>query len=99
MLFRSGESWCERSPVACDRTDAIARNTYVYFKITFAIANELDGAYNLCTNGVITPESVDELLGRAWIPAMPAELLERLLVRASRLGIGEIPPEVVAYLQ
>lgn len=67
--------------------------------ITFAITNELDGAYNLCTNGVITPESVDELLGRAWIPAMPAELLERLLVRASRLGIGEIPPEVVAYLQ
>lgn len=67
--------------------------------ITFAIANELDGAYNLCANGVITPESVDELLGRAWIPAMPAELLERLLVRASRLGIGEIPPEVVAYLQ
>lgn len=67
--------------------------------ITFAISNELDGAYNLCANGVIAPESADEILRRAWIPAMPAELLERLLVRASRLGIGGIPPEVVAYLQ
>ena len=67
--------------------------------ISFAIVNGLDGPYNLCANGVITPESVDDLLGRSWVPALPAELLERLLVRASRLRIGEIPPEVVPYLQ
>ncbi|MBJ7282645.1 MAG: NAD-dependent epimerase/dehydratase family protein [Acidimicrobiia bacterium] len=67
--------------------------------ISFAIVNGLDGAYNLCANGVITPESVDELLGRSWVPALPAELLERLLIRASRLRFGEIPAEVVPYLQ
>ena len=67
--------------------------------ISFAIVNGLDGAYNLCASGVVTQESVDELLGRSWIPALPAELLERLLLRASRLRIGEIPPEVVPYLQ
>jgi UDP-glucose 4-epimerase len=67
--------------------------------ISFAISNELDGIYNLCAVGAISPDSVDELLGRAWIPSLPAELLERLLVRASRMGIGEIPPSIVAYLQ
>lgn len=67
--------------------------------VSFAITNDLDGAYNLCANGVITPESVDELLGRSWVPALPAELLDRVLRRAARLGIGETPPEVVAYLQ
>ncbi len=67
--------------------------------ISFAIVNGLDGAYNLCANGVVTQESVDELLGRSWLPALPAELLERVLLRASRLRIGEIPAEVVPYLQ
>jgi nucleoside-diphosphate-sugar epimerase len=67
--------------------------------VMLAVTGALDGVYNLAAEGWMTAEACDALQGRARVPALPAELLERLLARAWRSGFGTVPPEVVPYLE
>ncbi len=71
--------------------------------LALAVATDLPGVYNVAADGWLAPEDVQALLPGSWIaralvPALPAELLERLLARTWATGAGEIPPSVVPYL-
>jgi UDP-glucose 4-epimerase len=66
--------------------------------LTLAVANDLPGAYNVAADGWLGADDARALLPRSLVPALPAELLERLLARLWASGLGDVPPTVVPYL-
>ena len=80
-------------PVQVVHPDDVAR------AVVLAVTGALDGVYNLAAEGSMTAEACEALQGRARVPALPAELLDRVLARAWRSGLGTVPPEVVPYLE
>jgi UDP-glucose 4-epimerase len=81
------------NPVQVVHPDDVAR------AVLLAASTDLTGAYNVAADGALGPDEVDALLGRASIPALPAELLTRLLARAFASGAVAVPPSVVPYLE
>ena len=59
---------------------------------------DLDGVYNLGADGWLSSEEAAALVPRGVLPALPTEVLERLLGATWRSGIGEIPPSVLPYV-
>ena len=82
-----------------DRPVQVVHPDDVASAVTLAVTGALDGVYNLAADGWMTAEACDALQSRARMPALPAELLDRLLARSWRSGFGTVPPEVVPYLE
>ena len=59
---------------------------------------DLPGTYNVAADGWLTAEDARALLPRSPLPALPAQLLERVLARLWASGLGDVPPNVVPYL-
>jgi len=66
--------------------------------LQLAVANDLPGTYNAAADSSLSADDVRALLPRSFLPALPAELLERILRRMWASGLGDIPPSVVPYL-
>jgi UDP-glucose 4-epimerase len=66
--------------------------------LLLAVANDLAGTYNAAADSWLNADDVRALLPRTLMPALPAELLERILRRMWGSGLGDIPPSVVPYL-
>jgi UDP-glucose 4-epimerase len=66
--------------------------------LQLAVANDLPGTYNVAADGWLGPDDVRALLPRSFVPALPAELLERILHRLWASGLGDVPPSVLPYL-
>jgi len=62
--------------------------------IVHALRNELDGAFNVASDGWLDFEQVSQLVGRGTI-ALDAAALRRLVDRAYRTGLGELEPAIV----
>jgi nucleoside-diphosphate-sugar epimerase len=60
---------------------------------------DLPGTFNVAADGWLDPDEARELLPRPAAPALPAEVLERWLRRTWELGLGDVPPGVVPYLE
>jgi hypothetical protein len=56
------------------------------------------GVFNVAADGWLPYADAHDLLPRPFLPALPGELLQRVLRRAWATGVGEIPPGVVPYL-
>jgi len=67
--------------------------------LVLAATTDLPGVYNVAADGWLDPDAVAALLPGSRVPAVPAEALERALARSWELGLGDIPPGVVPYLQ
>lgn len=80
-------------PVQVVHPDDVAR------AVLLAVTGALDGVHNLAAEGWLTADALDALVGRARVPALPGELLERALSRSWRHGLAAVPPEAVAYLE
>ena len=66
--------------------------------LLLAVAEDLPGTYNVAADSWLGAEDARALLPRSLLPALPAELLERILRRMWASGLGDIPPAVVPYL-
>jgi UDP-glucose 4-epimerase len=66
--------------------------------LLLAVANDLPGTYNAAADSWLNADDARALLPRTLMPALPAELLERILRRIWASGLGDIPPSVVPYL-
>jgi len=66
--------------------------------LALVATTDVPGVFNVAADGWLDATAARELLPRASAPALPAELLERLLQRAWDLGVGDVPPGVVPYL-
>ena len=66
--------------------------------LMLVVLHDHPGTFNVASDGWLDPEEARALLPRSMTPSLPAELLERVLHRTWRTGLGEIPPGVVPYL-
>ena len=66
--------------------------------LLLAVEKDLPGTYNVAADGWLSAEDARALLPRSLLPALPAELLERVLARLWATGLGDVPPNVVPYL-
>jgi nucleoside-diphosphate-sugar epimerase len=62
--------------------------------ILHALTHELDGAFNVASDGWLEHDRVVDLVGRGRI-VLDADGLRRLVARAHRLGVGELGPAIV----
>jgi nucleoside-diphosphate-sugar epimerase len=67
--------------------------------LVLAATTDLPGVYNVAADGWLDADAAAALVPGPRVPAMPAEALERALARTWELGVGEIPPGIVPYLQ
>jgi len=62
--------------------------------IVHVIEHELDGVFNVAPDGWLEHERIVGLVTRGTVE-VSASLLERLIDRSLRLGVGELPPAIV----
>jgi nucleoside-diphosphate-sugar epimerase len=62
--------------------------------IAHVIEHELDGVFNVAPDGWLEHERIVGLITRGTVE-VSASLLERLVDRSLRLGVGELPPAIV----
>ncbi len=66
--------------------------------LLLAVSKDLPGVLNAASDGWLSQDDLRSLLPRTMVPALPAELLERVLRRLWSSGVGDVPPTVVPYL-
>jgi len=62
--------------------------------IVHVIEHELDGVFNVAPDGWLEHERIVGLVTRGTVE-VSASLLERLIDRSLRLGVGELPPAII----
>jgi nucleoside-diphosphate-sugar epimerase len=67
--------------------------------LVLAATTDLPGVYNVAADGWLAGDAAAALVPGPHPPGVPAEALERALARTWDLGMGEIPPGIVPYLQ
>jgi UDP-glucose 4-epimerase len=80
-------------PVQATHVDDLVR------AIALVTLGEHAGTYNVASNEWLDRAEAERLAPPSLVPAMPAELLVRVLTRTWQAGVGEIPPGVVPYLE
>ena len=66
--------------------------------IVHAIEHDLDGVFNVAPDGWLEHERIVGLVTRGTVE-VSASLLERLVDRSLRLGVGELPPAIVGLFR
>jgi nucleoside-diphosphate-sugar epimerase len=66
--------------------------------LALVVREEHAGVLNVAADGWLSAEELDELVPRALVPAVPADVLRRALARMWSSGVGVTPPTVVPYL-
>lgn len=67
--------------------------------LVLAATTDLPGVYNVAADGWLEADEFAGLITRPRTPAVSAAMLERLLARAWRLGVSDVPPGIVPYLR
>ena len=66
--------------------------------LALAVAQDLDGVYNVAADGWLTRADADALLPRRRVLGLPEEVAERILGATWAAGVGDAPPSVLPYL-
>ena len=66
--------------------------------LALVVLDDHRGTFNVASDGWLDPAAVDALVARRGLPALPRQLLERLLGLLWRTGVGDVPPGVLPYL-
>ena len=66
--------------------------------LALVATTELPGVYNVAADGWLDADGAAALVSSSTVPALPADVLERLLRRTWELGVGDVPPGIVPYL-
>ena len=91
-----------RPPLRIRGTAPLVQATHVddlVAALALVVLEDQPGVFNVASDGWLDPAAVRELLPRSAAPALPAGLVERLLERSWAIGLGDVPPGVVPYLQ
>ena len=91
-----------RPPLRIRGTAPLVQATHVddlVAALALVVLEDHPGVFNVASDGWLDPAAVRELLPRSAAPALPAGLVERLLERSWAIGLGDVPPGVVPYLQ
>lgn len=67
--------------------------------LALVVLDDHPGTFNVASDGWLDEPDARALTGHSMIPALPAQLLERILARTWESGLGEVPPGVVPYLE
>ena len=60
---------------------------------------DLPGVYNVSADGWLDADAARSLVPSSTVPALGRDVLERALARTWSLGIGDVPPGIVPYLE
>ena len=66
--------------------------------LALVVRDDHPGTFNVASDGWLDHDRARSLLPRTAVPALPAQLLERVLMRSWESGLGDVPPGVVPYL-
>jgi nucleoside-diphosphate-sugar epimerase len=80
-------------PVQATHVDDLVR------ALALVVLHDHPGTFNVASDGWLDESDARALTGRSNIPALPAQLLERILARTWESGLGEVPPGVIPYLE
>jgi nucleoside-diphosphate-sugar epimerase len=61
-------------------------------------AHSLDGVFNVACDGWLSADDAAALMRHPLTPALSAETLTSVLRTGWRLGLSDVPPEIVPYL-
>jgi UDP-glucose 4-epimerase len=62
------------------------------------VLTDHSGVFDVAAPGWVPAEDVRALLPRGSLPALPLDVVRRILSRSWSVGIGEVPPTVLPYL-
>lgn len=82
----------ESAPVQVVHVDDLVR------ALTLVVGGDHPGVFDVAAPGWLGAEEVRALFPRGALPALPLDVVRRLLARSWGLGVGEIPPTVLPYL-
>ena len=66
--------------------------------LELVVRTDHPGTYNVAADGWLDADVARAVIGRPLSPALPAEVLTRVLRATWWMGVGEIPPGIVPYL-
>lgn len=66
--------------------------------LALVVREDHPGVLNVAADGWMSAEDLDALVPRPLVPALPADVLRRVLRRLWASGVGDVPPTVVPYL-
>lgn len=67
--------------------------------LALAATTDLPGVFNVAADGWIDADALRRLVPSTSMPALRREVLERALARTWSLGIGDVPPGILPYLE
>ncbi len=80
-------------PVQATHVDDLVR------ALDLVVGEDHPGTFNVASDGWLDHATARALLPPSPTPALPAELLGRILTRSWDSGLGDVPPGVVPYLE
>jgi UDP-glucose 4-epimerase len=66
--------------------------------LALVVLDDHPGTFNVAPDGWLDHPAAAALLGRAAVPALPAQLWARLLGWSWTVGLGDVPPEALPYV-
>ena len=66
--------------------------------LQLVVREDHQGVFDVAAPGWVTADDLRSLMPRSALPAMPLDVMRRLLARSWQSGVGEIPPSVLPYV-
>ncbi len=66
--------------------------------LALVVEEDHPGVFDVAAPGWLAADDVRNLMPRNALPAVPLDVMRRLLTRSWRSGVGEIPPSVLPYV-
>lgn len=67
--------------------------------LALLVLEDHPGTFNVASDGWLDPDALRALVVPPFVPALPRDVAERALRLTWQLGIGDVPPGVVPYLE
>ncbi|MBK5287481.1 MAG: NAD-dependent epimerase/dehydratase family protein [Acidimicrobiia bacterium] len=66
--------------------------------LVLVVQGDHPGVFDVAAPGWLASDDVGSLMPRSGLPAVPLDVMRRLLTRSWRSGVGDVPPSVLPYV-